>query len=104
MRVLDTFEVMSRLMGHPAWNIPPMFVTWLVSNEDKSPLNEEAPLNIYPMVVTRLVSNEDKSSLNEEAPQNILYMFQTRLVSQPLRSSLNVLYVEQYAPPSFQSE
>jgi hypothetical protein len=38
-----------------------MLVTWLVSNEDKSPLNDEAPENIDSMLVTWLVSNEDKS-------------------------------------------
>ena len=43
--------------------------------------------------------------MNEEAYRNIPSMFVTWLVFQPLRSSLNVLYVEQYTPPtSFQSE
>jgi len=42
-----------------------------VSNEDKSPLNDEAPLNILSIVVTWLVSNEDKSPLNDEALRNM---------------------------------
>ena len=42
-----------------------------VRSQHSTWLNEEAPLNIYPMFVTWLVSNEDKSPLNEEAPLNI---------------------------------
>ena len=48
------------------------------------------------MFVTLLTSQDERSPLKEEALRNIRYMFVTRLTFHDETFSLNVLTVEQY--------
>ena len=72
-----------------------MVVTLLTSQDEISPLKEEASQNITAMSVTRLTSHAEISPLKEEALLNIFFTVVTLLTSQDERSSLNVAYVEQ---------
>ena len=49
-----------------------MVVTEETSQEDMSPLKEDASANIWDMVVTEETSHEEMSPLKEEAPRNML--------------------------------